>query len=175
MSPKSPTIWDGEIDSEETKQQLARSLMHAPFEDEEGRRLYAKFGRVQLFGNDEQRKKLNVMLRDVGKQIILIVERREYQHARDYTGEGTPRWFKPDVWRGIFSSVILGLESIPSPQDATNTVVLLRSSKEMTRRQYAACIDLVQHFGDSHLIDWTPPKENKPEPAEPAKPTEQDQ
>lgn len=91
----------------------------------------------------EQRKKLNAMCGDLEKQVMWNVS-------------GIERKMHKDDWRYFFVAHVLGNATAPSIE-GDRLIVFSRSSRDLRVGTAQACIDLIQHFGDSKGVMWTDP------------------
>lgn len=89
----------------------------------------------------KQQKKLNAMCGDMANQV-------------DWPVDGVLRRMHKDDWRLLMVSTVLR-QPIASGVDGGPSVVLGRSSKELTVRTAQTVLDLLQHLGDSKSVNWS--------------------
>lgn len=101
----------------------------------------------------EQRKRLNAMCGDISNQIRLTPE-GGYLHV---TQAPFGRRLSKDAWRGIFMAILFGQQSVPNP-DGEGFVVMSRSSKKLSKRQFSDAMELMSAFASQRRVCWTDPK-----------------
>lgn len=156
-------IYDKEMESDDELQDLARRLMGTPAYDPERGRLHIRISRDRITPSHKQKAVYAILCSDIAKQIVLTDD-GEYIHARDYDGTVDIRWLTPEQWRGIFAAMILGMETVPQPDEATGVIMLLRSTKNLSRSQLSEAIELAKMFGSTREVEWTPPKDERSNP-----------
>lgn len=146
-----PPIFDDVMDTQAEVDRVASRLRASAPIDDRGRRLRVRISRVGSEYSRQQQKLFNALIADISRQIALT-DAGEYVHYSEATA--CARKLSHEQWRGVFTSIVLGLDSVPNPEQAGSVIMLLRSSKDMTSAQYNAAIDLAQAFGDIRGVRW---------------------
>lgn len=155
-------LYDEEMQSDEQLQMLARRLLHTKAVDPDKGALCVRIYRERVVSSTSQKALYAITCNDLAKQIVLGKETGTYMHARDYDGSEDIMWLTGEQWRGIFAATILGTQTVPAPDDASAIIMLLRSTKRLSRKQLNDAITLAHAFGDARDVSWTPPKKKEP-------------
>lgn len=155
-------IFDEEMFNDDQLQAVARRLMVTPAYDKERGNLHVRIYRERLTPTNKQKALFAIVTQDLARQIVLT-DGGDYVHARDYDGSVGIKWLTDEQYRGIFAAVICGIDSVPNPEEVGSQIMLLKSTKKLSRRQLSDATTAAMAFGDQRNVTWTPPKTKEPQ------------
>lgn len=93
----------------------------------------------------EQNKRMWALLTDVARQVRWEID-------------GVEQWLIPEEWKDIFTAALRKELRVARGLDGGQVLLGAHTSK-MSKRVHKELTDLIEAFGDSREIRWTPPED----------------